>query len=199
MEFDAKDIWVTAVSLIDLITVHVAITVAIGGTTLDGGGVVYRPVPVFIDARRNDIRLTVDIWKVNAPWISYLHVVQRRSFGAVAGFNIPVDLVCGFRPGAVVVCENELTTRRPCIEIRRAFDPLTLVNTYGAVGSITRTRYEVVVRGTRDETVTADTEWETYEFYGKPTDPDDPPRHVRALRYRYEFTDYEAWRETGRW
>ena len=27
----------------------------------------------------------------------------------------------------------------------------------------------------------------------------DPPRHVRALRYRYEFTDGETLRETGRW
>ncbi|MFB6296653.1 MAG: lipase maturation factor family protein [Halobacteriales archaeon] len=140
--------------------------------------------------------------------------------------------------------------------MNRAFDPFNLVNTYGAFGSITKTRYEVVVQGTDDEVLTADTEWETYEFPGKPTDPsrrppqwapyhlrldwqlwfaamtpsptrhpwfvhlcakllagddatrsllrhdpfpEDPPRHVRALRYRYEFTDYETWRETGRW
>jgi len=60
--------------------------------------------------------------------------------------------------------------------MNRAFDPFNLVNTYGAFGSITKTRYEIVVQGTREETVTADTEWETYEF-----------------------TDPETRRETGRW
>ncbi|WP_135366384.1 lipase maturation factor family protein [Halosimplex halophilum] len=140
--------------------------------------------------------------------------------------------------------------------MNRAFDPLNLVNTYGAFGSITRTRYEIVVQGTDDAVVTDDTEWETYEFPGKPTDPgrlppqwapyhlrldwqlwfaamapsparhpwfvhflakllagddgarsllrtdpfpDEPPEHVRALRYRYEFTDLGELRETGRW
>jgi len=43
-----------------------------------------------------------------------------------------------------------------------AFDPLHLVNTYGAFGSITRTRHEVAVRGTDEGTVTPDTEWQTY-------------------------------------
>jgi len=140
--------------------------------------------------------------------------------------------------------------------MNRAFDPLNLVNTYGAFGSITRTRFEVVVQGTDDAVVTEDTEWQTYEFPGKPTDPDrrppqwapyhlrldwqlwfaamapsparhpwfvhllakllagddgarsllrtdpfpdDPPRHVRALRYRYEFTTLAELRETGQW
>jgi hypothetical protein len=39
---------------------------------------------------------------------------------------------------------NMLSTRQA---MNRAFDPLNLVNTYGAFGSITRTRYEVVVQG----------------------------------------------------
>ncbi|WP_415378625.1 lipase maturation factor family protein [Halosimplex sp. TS25] len=140
--------------------------------------------------------------------------------------------------------------------MNRAFDPLNLVNTYGAFGSITRDRFELVVQGTDDAVVTDDTEWETYEFPGKPTDPerlppqwapyhlrldwqlwfaamspsparhpwfvhflakllagddgarsllrtdpfpDDPPKHVRALRYRYGFTSFGELRESGRW
>jgi hypothetical protein len=47
-----------------------------------------------------------------------------------------------------------------------SFDPLHLVNTYGAFGSIGRERFEVVIEGTRDEEV-----WVEYEFRGKPTDP----------------------------
>jgi len=148
---------------------------------------------------------------------------------------------------------NMLSTSQ---RMNAAFDPLHLVNTYGAFGSITKTRYEVVVQGTDDETVTADTEWRTYTFKGKPTNPDrrppqvapyhlrldwqlwfaamtasprrhpwfynlaakllagdeatlrllrtnpfpdEPPQHVRALRYRYEFTDPDERAETGQY
>jgi len=71
-----------------------------------------------------------------------------------------------------------------------AFDPLRLVNTYGAFGSITRTRYEIAVQGTTDEVITADTDWRTYEFKGKPTTPDQRPRQVAPYHYRL---DWQLW------
>jgi hypothetical protein len=52
-----------------------------------------------------------------------------------------------------------------------SFNPLHLVNTYGAFGSITRTRQEIVLEGTHDQAITAATKWEAYEFKGKPGDP----------------------------
>src|SRR3954467_10997752 len=58
-----------------------------------------------------------------------------------------------------------------------SFDSLRLVNTYGAFGSITRERYEIVVEGTSEERIAPDTVWLEYEFRGKPTDPRRrPPR-----------------------
>jgi hypothetical protein len=130
-----------------------------------------------------------------------------------------------------------------------SFDPLHLVNTYGAFGSITKTRYEVAIEGRNEGG-----EWKEYEFPGKPTDTGkmppqiapyhlrldwqlwfaamtprprrrwfqrfmyklkrgdddidrlisenpfpDGPDHIRARRYRYEFTDWEALREDGEW
>jgi hypothetical protein len=47
-----------------------------------------------------------------------------------------------------------------------SFEPLHLVNTYGAFGSITRTRYEIVIEGSDDGQA-----WREYEFKGKPGDP----------------------------
>ena len=52
-----------------------------------------------------------------------------------------------------------------------SFEPLHLVNTYGAFGTITRTRYEIVIEGTDEPRVTPDTAWRAYEFKGKPGDP----------------------------
>jgi hypothetical protein len=52
-----------------------------------------------------------------------------------------------------------------------SFEPLHLVNTYGAFGSITRTRNEIVIEGTDDAIISSTTRWREYEFKGKPGDP----------------------------
>ncbi|MGY1844531.1 lipase maturation factor family protein [Modestobacter sp. SYSU DS0875] len=50
-----------------------------------------------------------------------------------------------------------------------SFDPLRLVNSYGAFGSVTRVRRELVVEATDDPG--PDAVWREYEFRGKPGDP----------------------------
>ncbi|HYN68862.1 MAG TPA: lipase maturation factor family protein [Candidatus Eisenbacteria bacterium] len=136
-----------------------------------------------------------------------------------------------------------------------SFDPFRLVNTYGAFGSVSRVRDEVIVEGTDAAVILPDTEWREYEFKGKPGDvrrlprqyapyhlrldwlmwflplssrygerwfvpfmirllegdrptlrllrrnpfPDKPPVFVRASLYRYRFTTWREWRETGAW
>jgi hypothetical protein len=59
----------------------------------------------------------------------------------------------------------------PAQAMNRSFDPFRLVNTYGAFGSVSRVRDEVVIEGTLDEVVTTDSEWREYAFKGKPGDP----------------------------
>lgn len=51
-----------------------------------------------------------------------------------------------------------------------SFDPLHLVNAYGAFGTITRVRYEVVVEGTAETELTDAVRWQEYGFKGKPGD-----------------------------
>lgn len=136
-----------------------------------------------------------------------------------------------------------------------SFNPLHLVNTYGAFGSVTRNRNEIVIEGTTDEEITEQTEWKAYEFKGKPTDPsrmppqiapyhfrldwqmwfaamrgirsapwlvklikrflqddkptlkliktnpfeEEPPKHIRARLFRYQFTSFKEWRKTRNW
>ncbi|WP_226004297.1 lipase maturation factor family protein [Natrinema salinisoli] len=71
-----------------------------------------------------------------------------------------------------------------------AFDPLHLVNTYGAFGSVTRDRYEVVVEGTTEEEISHETEWHSYRFKGKPTDPERRPPQVAPYHLRL---DWQLW------
>src|SRR5579864_5992010 len=59
-----------------------------------------------------------------------------------------------------------------------------LVGTYGAFGSITRPRYEVIVQGTPDPVITSATRWSDYEFKGKPGDPGRIPPQVAPYHLR---------------
>jgi lipase maturation factor len=65
-----------------------------------------------------------------------------------------------------------------------SFDPFHIVGTYGAFGSVTKERYEVVIEGTAEPVLTAQTVWREYEFKGKPGDvrrrpPQIAPYHLR--------------------
>ncbi|WP_436345884.1 lipase maturation factor family protein [Natronorubrum sp. FCH18a] len=71
-----------------------------------------------------------------------------------------------------------------------AFDPLHLVNTYGAFGSVTRDRYEVVIEGTTDERIDEETDWEAYRFNGKPTALDRRPPQIAPYHLRL---DWQLW------
>jgi hypothetical protein len=85
-------------------------------------------------------------------------------------------LVLSYRPARNLLSRRQL--------MNYSFDPLHLVNTYGAFGSVTKERYEVVVEGTEDVVLRPQTSWREYEFKGKPGDvrrrpPQYAPYHLR--------------------
>lgn len=71
-----------------------------------------------------------------------------------------------------------------------SFDRLHLVNTYGAFGSIGRTRDEIIIEGTDDDAITGATEWRAYEFKCKPGDLARRPCVVAPYHYRL---DWQIW------
>jgi hypothetical protein len=76
---------------------------------------------------------------------------------------------------------NLLSSRQA---MNRSFNAWHLVNTYGAFGSVTRTRYEVIVEGTDDEEASSEGNWREYGFKAKPGDlrrlpPQLAPYHLR--------------------
>ena len=68
-----------------------------------------------------------------------------------------------------------------------SFDPLHLVNTYGAFGSITRERREIVIEGTDESSITDATRWRAYEFKGKPADPWRRPVQIAPYHLRLDW------------
>ncbi|MFF9623249.1 lipase maturation factor family protein [Streptomyces griseosporeus] len=78
-----------------------------------------------------------------------------------------------------------LVSRRQVMN--RSFDPLHLVNTYGAFGSVNRVRYELVVEGTADAVAREDSDWRAYEFRGKPGDPRRWPRQFAPYHLRLDW------------
>lgn len=79
-----------------------------------------------------------------------------------------------------------------------SFDPLHLVNAYGAFGSVTKNRNEIILEGTEDAEITPLTQWKEYEFKAKPGDvhrrpPVVAPYHLR-LDWLMWFAAMADWR-----
>jgi hypothetical protein len=86
-----------------------------------------------------------------------------------------VVLALSYRPA------RNLLSRRQVMN--SSFDPLHLVNTYGAFGSVTRIRHEVIVEGACE----LDGPWREYEFKGKPGDPTRRPPQVAPYHLRLDW------------
>jgi hypothetical protein len=71
-----------------------------------------------------------------------------------------------------------------------SYDPLDLVNTYGAFGTVGRERDEIIFEGTDDALITGDTKWQEYQFRAKPGDPDRRPPFVAPYQPRI---DWQIW------
>ncbi|MEU3597761.1 lipase maturation factor family protein [Streptomyces sp. NPDC006798] len=68
-----------------------------------------------------------------------------------------------------------------------SWDPFHLVNSYGAFGTVSRVRREVVIEGTAEPVVGPDTVWREYGFRGKPTDPYRTPRQFAPYHLRLDW------------
>jgi Lipase maturation factor len=71
-----------------------------------------------------------------------------------------------------------------------SFEPFNLVNTYGAFGSVSRERYEVIIEGTSARTLDERTTWLAYDLPCKPGRVDRRPCLVTPYHYRL---DWQLW------
>jgi hypothetical protein len=68
-------------------------------------------------------------------------------------------------------------------KMNHSYDRFDLVNTYGAFGSVTRERYELIIEGAADD----DLEWRTYELPCKPGDVARRPCILGPYHHRLDW------------
>jgi hypothetical protein len=90
-----------------------------------------------------------------------------------------------------------LLSVRPCANLLSAgqimntsFDPLELVNTYGAFGTVGRERLNVVFEGTAAETPDSESDWKPYIYSALPVELDRRPRQIAPYQPRL---DWQMW------
>jgi hypothetical protein len=71
-----------------------------------------------------------------------------------------------------------------------SFDPLDLVNTYGAFGTVGKERLNVVFEGTADDDSTDKAIWKPYLYKGLPVLPDKRPPQIAPYQLRL---DWQMW------
>jgi hypothetical protein len=121
---------------------------------------------------------------ISDRWLSWLPVRIPSDLSTVPAYHVTMYVVVA----AVVLLSispavNLLSSRQL---MNASFEPLHLVNTYGAFGSITRDRYEIVLEGTDASNVDA-AGWREYEFKGKPGDPSRLPPQVAPYHMRLDW------------
>ncbi|QGV77420.1 lipase maturation factor family protein [Streptomyces ficellus] len=159
----------------------------------------FTPQPV-ASAAAGLVALT-QLWLVlsgNFSWLNWITIVLALS--AVDG-SLVADAPALPPPplwyGVLVIAVTALVvvlSRRPARNLlsrrqamNRSFDPLHLVNAYGAFGTVGRVRHELVIEGTEEPAVHAGTVWREYEFEGKPGDVRRLPRQFAPYHLRLDW------------
>ncbi|HEV7950676.1 MAG TPA: lipase maturation factor family protein, partial [Glaciihabitans sp.] len=132
----------------------------------------------------------------NFAWLNVITIVL--AFSAVSdsalGLDIPTAattplwfIVVTFAVTALILVLSWAPARNLFQKrqlMNASFNRWHLVNAYGAFGTVTQQRYEVIIEGTADATVSENTDWREYEFPGKPGDPARMPPQVAPYHHR---------------
>ena len=161
-----------------------------------------QPAPTIAAA----IIIVTQSWLVlsgNFAWLNVLTIVLAFSglSDAVTGHVLPtpatalpatplwlMGLVAAVTLAVAVMSwwpvRNMLSKRQ---RMNAAYNRLHLVGSYGAFGSVTRTRYEVVIEGTDDPDPGPSSTWLPYRFRGKPGDPRRRPPQIAPYHLRLDW------------
>ncbi|WP_280881477.1 lipase maturation factor family protein [Streptomyces pseudovenezuelae] len=158
----------------------------------------FTPQPVATAAA--SLMILTQLWLVlsgNFSWLNWITIVLALSALRLPGkapasvpaaplwYEVLVLAVTTLLVGLSYQPVRNMLSRRQVMN--RSFDPLHLVNTYGAFGTVSRVRYEVVIEGTAEDVPREDSDWREYEFKAKPGDPRRRPRQFAPYHLRLDW------------
>ena len=131
----------------------------------------------------------------DAVWARLLPRALVRRAAAAAGAAVPS---AGMRAAATAVTilvlllswQPVVNLLSPRQVMNTSFDPLDLVNTYGAFGTVGKERLNVVFEGTDADVPDDRAVWREYPYRGLPVDPSRRPSQVAPYQLRL---DWQMW------
>jgi hypothetical protein len=133
----------------------------------------------------------------NYAWLNWVTIIAIMAaiadpFAPTAAFEPTppwFSVVVLVLAGAVVVLSwwPVRNMASPGQAMNASFNPFRLVNTYGAFGSVSRDRIELVIEGTEAHSPGPDAPWREYLFKGKPDDPTRLPPQVAPYHLRLDW------------
>lgn len=124
-------------------------------------------------------------WRRVLPLSLTRHATESETSRVQFGFSAALAILVAYLSIAPVT--NLISNRQM---MNASFDPLDLVNTYGAFGTVGRERDEIIFEGTDDAAISGDTKWKEYEFKAKPGDPNRRPPFIAPYQPRI---DWQIW------
>lgn len=110
------------------------------------------------------------------------HAVETRPMKVTAWIVTGVIAMLSIQPAVNLLSPRQI--------MNTSFDPLDLVNTYGAFGTVGKERYNVVFEGTSDNDSTDNATWRPYIYKGLPVLTDKRPPQIAPYHLRF---DWQMW------
>jgi hypothetical protein len=119
---------------------------------------------------------------VNKAKAASQNVVPSRPMLTAAWIVTALVVVLSIQPALNMFSPNQI--------MNTSYDPLELVNTYGAFGTVGRERMNVIFEGTMDENPDSTTDWKPYIYRGLPVALNKKPPQVAPYQLHL---DWQMW------
>jgi hypothetical protein len=126
----------------------------------------------------NAITIVLAFAGIGIPVLSFDYAATPLWWAVIVLAMTALVLVLSWQPLRNLFSRNQL--------MNASFNRFHLINAYGAFGSVTQQRYEIVVEGSAAEQPTED-DWMPYEFKGKPGDPRRIPAQFAPYHLRLDW------------
>lgn len=108
--------------------------------------------------------------------------VPSRSMSTIAWIVTAIIAILSIQPVVNMLSPGQV--------MNNSYDPLDLVNTYGAFGTVGRERLNVIFEGTMDDNPGDSADWKPYKYKGLPVDLDKRPPQIAPYQLHL---DWQMW------